>query len=91
MELTLPQRTEIDHVVIGEDIAHGERVRAYRIEALGGDGGWKPLGEGISIGHKRIQQIAPTATEKIRLVVTAQAAEPLIRELAVYRVGVKKG
>jgi alpha-L-fucosidase len=87
VELALPGTPEIDHVVIMEDIARGERIRAYKVEALGPDGTWKPLCDGVSVGHKRIQQFAPTAASKVRLVVTARAAEPTIRELAVYAVG----
>ena len=31
---------------------HGERVRKYVIEGFS-DGRWRPLAEGLSIGHKR--------------------------------------
>lgn len=85
--LTLPKPLRVDTVVLQEDTIKGERVRAYRLEGLV-DGMWQHLGDGISIGHKRIQPIAPVTVEAIRLVVTKTAAMPMIRNLAVFNTGV---
>ena len=52
--LKLGALTQIDTVILQEDIAKCERVRQYRIEGHAG-GTWHALGEGTSIGHKRIQ------------------------------------
>ncbi len=82
----LPKPTRIDHVVIMEDIAHGERVREYVVEGLVGGGTWKPLCKGTAIGHKRIEQFDTVQTSKIRLRVTKARATPRIRSLAVYGV-----
>jgi alpha-L-fucosidase len=83
----LPAPGRVDHVVLAEDIAGGERVRAYRLEGRAG-GRWRPLGSGSAIGHKRIQPVGPVDVDAVRLVVTASAAEPLIARLAVYDTGV---
>lgn len=40
--------------------------------------------DGISIGHKRIQQFESLEAAKIRLRITKAAAGPIIRELAIY-------
>lgn len=66
-----------------EEIAQGERVRAYEVEGEQ-DGEWVSLCKGISVGHKRIQQFPAVAVRKVRLRVTEAVAEPHIRELAVY-------
>ena len=42
----LPQPAAIDHVIIMEEIAAGERVRAYQVEGLASDNTWKPLCDG---------------------------------------------
>ena len=84
--LALPKPARIDHVSIMEQIAHGERVREYVVEALGG-GTWKPLCKGTSVGHKRIEQFGGVEVAKVRLRVTKSAARPLIREFAAYHVG----
>ena len=85
VELDLSRPTRIDHVITMENIVEGERVREYAIEGLV-SGQWKELCRGTSIGHKKIDQFAPTEVNKVRLRVVKSAAEPLIRKLAVYAV-----
>ena len=83
VELVLPSPTTIDHVVTMEDIAHGERVRKYVVEA--GDGGeWKPICHGSAIGHKKIDRFAPVTVARVRWRCEESASEPIIRRLAVY-------
>jgi alpha-L-fucosidase len=85
LELALPQPRRIDHVVLQEQIAQGERVRQYTVEALtGGEGNWRELAKGQSIGHKWVHQFAPVEVAKIRLRVTASTAEPNIRRMACF-------
>ena len=85
VELDLGNPTRIDHVVTMENIVEGERVREYVIEGLA-SGQWKELCRGSSIGHKKIDQFAPTEVSKVRLRVVKSAAEPLVRKLAAYAV-----
>ena len=84
--LHLPASASVDHVVLEEDLAGGERVRAYRLEGLAG-GRWLPLGEGTAIGHKRIQPVGPARLEAVRLRVTASAAAPRVRRVAAFGTG----
>lgn len=81
--LTLDRPARIDTVVLEEDIALGERVRAYRLEGHAG-GAWKILGAGSAIGHKRIQPVEAEVVSAVRLIVTEAAKEPAMRTLAVY-------
>ncbi len=48
---------------------------------------WQKLCDGLSVGHKRIQQFPPAEVAKVRLRATKSAAAPRIRSLAVYHVG----
>ncbi|MCY9514402.1 alpha-L-fucosidase [Paenibacillus apiarius] len=73
----------IDHVIAMEDITYGERVRAYKVEALVG-GEWKQVAQGSAIGHKKIDRIEPLQTASIRLRISECVEEPIIRYLAVY-------
>ena len=84
--LGLPAPALVDHVVIEEDLAGGERVREYWLEGLAA-GQWIPLGSGTAIGHKRIQPVPPLRLEALRLEVTRSAAPPRIRRLAVFATG----
>ena len=89
IELDLQSPGLFNHVVIMEDIAYGEHVRKYTIEALTKESGWRKVCDGESIGHKRIQMIAREETmeaTKIRLRATQSVATPVIRELAVYNI-----
>jgi alpha-L-fucosidase len=87
VELVLERPGTIDHVIVQEAIEHGERIRAYRVEGQIAGGRWQRLCEGLSVGHKRIQQFPPVEVARVRLVVSEHVAEPRIRSLAVYRAG----
>lgn len=78
--------TRIDQAVIMEDLAQGERVRAYVLRALV-DGWWQTVAEGTCVGHKKIDRFEPVTAEKLRVRVTAAAATPHLRRLAAYDIG----
>jgi alpha-L-fucosidase len=86
VELSLPAPATINHVVIMEDIAHGQRVRAYEVQGLVPGNRWKTLSAGESVGHKRIQRFESTNVVKVRFRATRTAASPRIRRLAVFNV-----
>ena len=83
LELVLPKTTLVNHIILQEDIARGERVRAYTIEALISDK-WKEVGRGECIGHKRIQVIEPVETSSVRLKIQVSKATPIIKNFSVY-------
>lgn len=85
--LSLPRPTLIDTVILQEDCSKGERVRGYRLEGRS-HGQWVPLGDGSAIGHKRIQPVPATEVDAVRLSVTECAAQPAIRRLAAFHIGV---
>jgi alpha-L-fucosidase len=76
----------VDHVVLQEDLAGGERVREYRLEGLV-DGAWTLLGTGTAIGHKRIHPVGPVTASALRLTCARVAAPPLIRRFAAFDTG----
>lgn len=84
--LKLGASTQIDTVIMQEEIAKGERVRQYRIEGYA-VGAWHTLGEGTSIGHKRIQPVNPIAVDALRVVTIKSVATPIFRSLAVFHTG----
>ena len=85
LELKLPNKQEVNHVIIQENIKNGERIRKYKIEAFV-NGKWKSIGFGECVGHKRIQQLEPETTNKIRLVVEESIATPQIKNFSVFYV-----
>ncbi|MEN8126678.1 MAG: alpha-L-fucosidase [Planctomycetota bacterium] len=84
LDLPLPQ--EIDHVVLQEQIAYGERVRDHIVEGLVG-GQWVMLAEGKVVGHKWIYRFEPKKVSRLRLKVTKSLAQPKIRSFTCYMVG----
>lgn len=85
--LKLDAPTQLDTVILQEDIAKGERVRQYRIEGRA-DGIWHLVGEGTSIGHKRIQPVEPIAVDALRIVTIQSVGTPVFRSVAVFNTGV---
>ncbi|MDR3625625.1 MAG: alpha-L-fucosidase [Ignavibacteriaceae bacterium] len=76
---------KINHVIIMEDIAKGENIRKYMIEAWK-NGKWQKIVEGVSVGHKVINQFEPISTTKIRLSIIESSKPPCIKKLSVYYV-----
>ena len=85
IELPIPKDAgAVNQVVLMEKIERGERVRAFSVEALSG-GAWRQVADGSCIGHKRILRFAETPAERLRLVVSASAGRPVIRDFSAYR------
>lgn len=86
LTLDLVDPIEIDHLIVQEDIAQGERVRQYVLEGHS-DGQWRRIAEGTSIGHKRIHRVPPIRVSRVRLTVEKSGDTPQIRRLYVTRTG----
>lgn len=80
----LPRAAAVKRIVLMEQIGHGERVRAYAVEAwIGGE--WVVVASGNAIGHKKIDTLAePVRAERFRLAVLASEGEPHIRSFELY-------
>lgn len=78
--------TRIDHAIVMEDIAQGERIREYRLEGRVGEE-WRELARGTAVGHKKIDRFQPVTVNAVRLTCTKASGTPLIRRLAVYDIG----
>ncbi len=85
-EIKMEKPTEIDHVVIQEDIVFGERVREYAVEGKTGEN-WIELATGISIGYKRIERFDAVELSAVRVRFTKFSYPPVIKNLALYFVG----
>ena len=83
LHLSLPSGTLVDRVVIQEDIALGQRVRAYTVEASAG-GVWTTFSQGTSIGHKRIDVRKPANISALRLTIVAAAGPPVIARFGAF-------
>ncbi len=85
IELRFDRPARVNHIIIQEDIRHGQIVRSYEVDGLI-DGTWKKLLNGTSVGHKRIDVIDTVTVQGMRMRVTKAVDEPVIRSLAAYEV-----
>ncbi len=84
--LTLGSRpVKVNTIVLMEDIAKGENIRKYTVEAWE-NGRWKSVCEGVSVGHKRIQQFNPVLTTKLRLQIEQADQTPAVKKFAAYNI-----
>ena len=83
--LDLKRPTQITHAILKEDVSRGERAREYVLEGLS-QGSWLTLADGTCIGHKHIEQFDDATVTRVRLRVTQAVAQPVIRNLSVFRV-----
>lgn len=84
LQLDLGSAKPVVHVVLEEEIAKGQHVLKYAVDAASG-GTWKTIAEGQSIGRKRIERFEPPITaERIRLRVVQANAIPSVSALTVY-------
>ena len=83
--------TSINRFLAEEDIAQGQRVRKFSLEAEV-DGKWLPLkdalvdeGDGLTtIGHRRIICFPTVKATKLRFTILDSKCEPIIKKLGVY-------
>ena len=92
LEMKFSKPTEINHVILQEDLAKGQRVLAFSIEGMDENRQWKEVYDGTSIGQKRICYFNPVTLKKIKVSFTNIKAEPQITNFAVYNIkGVSMG
>ena len=86
------QPTVFNRFLTEEDIALGQRVKKFTLEALV-DGKWQPLKDALvedgkdgltTIGHRRIICFPTVTATKLRFTITDSKAEPIIKKLGVY-------
>ena len=88
LTLNLDKKQWVNYCIIQEDIAKGERIRQYMVEAKV-NGKWQTVCSGTSVGHKRIENFKPVETNALRLTVTKSIALPEIINFSAYNVTTK--
>lgn len=84
-EISFDKPTIINHAVIQEEVAYGQRVRNYSLEGLTSNG-WKLIYNGSSIGAKKIDSFDSIEIIKVRFKVTNYVAQPVIKNFSVYKI-----
>lgn len=90
--MKLKRPTLINRFLAEEDIAQGQRVKKFTLEALV-DGQWQPLRDMLvedgkdgltTIGHRRIICFPSVKATQVRFTISDAKAEPVIKKLGLY-------
>ncbi len=84
IEITLPSAKEINLLQLQENIAMGQRVESFELEAWNNNE-WKTVVKGTTIGYKRILKFDPLSAQKLRLKITGSRLNPSISEIGLYK------
>lgn len=79
----LKPKSEINVVMLCEDISKGQRMEAFTVEALTADG-WKEIAKGTTVGYKRLIRIPAVEAHQLRVKVDACRLAANISEVAAY-------
>lgn len=76
--------TTFNRFLVQEYITLGQRVKAFKIEALMENGSWKEIDKQSTIGYKRILLFSAVSARKLRFVILDAKASPLISKIGVF-------
>lgn len=79
----LPDTVNFNLIMLGEDIASGQRVHSFTIECLQ-NGDWEHLANGTTIGYKRILEVPNTSTSGLRFTFESRKGTPMITTFGLY-------
>ena len=82
-EYTLKDASEINVVMLQEDISKGQRVEEVDVEVFT-DGEWKTVAQGTTIGYKRMFRFPAVEAEKMRVTIKASRNIANICNVAAY-------
>ena len=69
--------------MVQEDISRGQRVERFAVEAFV-NGQWTKIGEGTTIGHKRLLRFPEIAAERFRLTILESRGTAHIKEVGAF-------
>lgn len=76
--------SRINVVLLQEDIARGQRIKGFTVEALT-DRGWVSVGEGTTVGYKRLLRIPEVEASALRIRLTDARLEGRICRVGAFR------
>lgn len=82
LELDLGATKSFNVIGVGEDIRYGERVQRYHLD-LEQNGEWESIARGSTLGLHNLWPVGQQQARKVRLVIEAAKAEPLITRFEV--------
>ena len=81
----LKPASTVNLVMVQEDIAQGQRIEKFTIDAYT-QGAWKTMGEGTTVGYKRMLRFPDIQADSLRLTINESRLDGNIIKLAAYHV-----
>jgi alpha-L-fucosidase len=82
--LTLPNPVQFDIVDLREAIERGQAIARYRVDAWNG-GRWATISHGTTIGHRKLDRVRPTRTDRVRVVVEEAVGSVEIAGVSIWK------
>ncbi|MFO0827647.1 MAG: alpha-L-fucosidase [Phycisphaerales bacterium] len=83
LEIALSKPEPVNRIELAEAIALGQRVERFDVDALV-DGAWKRVGEGTTIGPRRILRFPAVVATALRVNIRAARACPTLSSVRAY-------
>lgn len=80
--IVIPQQATMSSIVIGEDLAQGQRVARYHVDAVV-NGTERTIVRGNTIGHRKIDRFEPVRAAEFLIIVDDAVDTPAIRSVHV--------
>jgi alpha-L-fucosidase len=84
IEFQLPTEETFDRAMLQENIAVGQRIEAFRLEARQGTA-WKEFARGTTIGCKRLLCFPSVTSGRVRLVVEQSRTSPTLSSFGLFK------
>lgn len=81
----LKPASTVNLVMVQEDIVQGQRIEKFTIDAYT-QGAWKTMGEGTTVGYKRMLRFPDIQADSLRLTINESRLDGNIIQLAAYHV-----
>lgn len=82
--INLSQKDMFDKIVAMEHIENGQHIEGYEIYIDKGDGKFKRVAQGGTVGYKRIVKITPTEVTRVKFKITSYRGELELDSLTLY-------
>lgn len=84
--IDLGKTRAFDVVSIEEAIQYGQRINSWKVEARNGNGEWKTLDEGETIGAHKLVRVGSLRADQVRITVSVPEGKvPVLSQVGVYK------
>ena len=83
LKVKFEEKKQIDHIVLKEPIAYGQRIISFSVSALI-DGQWSIIAQESTIGYKRILKFKAVMTDQIKIDILSAQSIPAISEIQFF-------